>query len=138
MSTIYLDFSKTFDTVPHASFIAQLESYGITRKVISWITGSLNNRKQAVCVNRTVSKWAKVMSGVPQGSVLGPVLFIIYINSVPDSATNHNFLPMTANYGHRLKPLKTVKTCRMILLSSMNGQTLGSNISMRGSAKLLG
>ena len=50
VDAIYLDFSKAFDSVPHARLIAQLESYGITGKVISWITGFLNNRKQAVSV----------------------------------------------------------------------------------------
>ena len=67
VDAIYLDFSKAFDSVPHTRIIAQLESYGITGKVISWITGFLNNRKQAVCANGTVSKWAKVMSGDPMG-----------------------------------------------------------------------
>ena len=89
VDTIYLDLSKAFNSVPHTRLIAQLESYGITGKDISWITGFLNNRKQDVCINGTVSKWAKVMSEVPQGSVLGPVIFIIYINSFPDSVTNH-------------------------------------------------
>ena len=105
--------SKTFDSVPHARLIAQLESYGITRKVILWITWFVNNRKQAVCVNGAVFQWAKVMSVVPQGSVLGPVIFIIYINSLPDSVTNYIKLFAADSNGHRLKPLKTTKPCRI-------------------------
>ena len=106
---INLAISKAFDSVPHARLIAQLESYGITGKVISWVTGFLNNRKQAVCVNGTVSKWAKVMSGVPQGSVLGPVLFIIYINSLPDSVTNH--IKLFADDNKLWAPVKTIEDC---------------------------
>ena len=112
VDTIYLDFSKAFDSVPHARLIAQLESYGITGKVISWITGFLNNRKQAVCVNGTVSKWAKVMSGVPQGSVLGPVLFTIYINSLPDSVTNH--IKLFADDSKLWAPVKTIEDCEAL------------------------
>ena len=109
VDAIYLDSSKAFESVPHARLIAQLESYGITGKVISWITWFLNNRKQAVCVNRIVSKWAKVMSGVPQCSVLGPVLFIIYINSPPDSVTNH--IKLVADDSKRWALVKTIEDC---------------------------
>ena len=90
--------------------MAQLESYGITGKFIAWITEFLNNMKQAVCVNGTVSKWAKVISGVPQGSVLGQVLFIIYINSRPDSVTNH--IKRLADDSKLWAPVKTIEDCK--------------------------
>ena len=65
--------------------------------------------KQVVCVNGTVSKWAKVMSGVPQGSVLGPVLFIISINFLPDSVTNH--IQIFADDSKLWEPVKTIEDC---------------------------
>ena len=63
----------------------------------------------SVCVKGTVSKWAKVMSRVPQGSVLGPVLFIIYINSLPDSVTNH--IKLFADDSKLWAPVKTIEDC---------------------------
>ena len=67
-----LDFSKAFDTVPHAGLLGNLEHYGIDSKILLRITNFLNNRKQRVVVDGSFSNYADVESGVPQGTVLGP------------------------------------------------------------------
>ena len=84
---IYLDFQKAFDKVPHQRLCRKLESHGISGNVLKWIQGWLMNRKQRVVINGSQSDWCGVSSGVPQGSVLGSVLFLIYINDI-DSAVD--------------------------------------------------
>ena len=80
----YLDFSKAFDKVPHKRLCLQLKCHGIRGKILEWIENWLSGRQQRVLLNGSRSEWEEVLSGVPQGSVLGPLLFLIFINPIDD------------------------------------------------------
>ena len=81
----FFNLKKAFDSVPHRSLMDKLSSYGLDAHTLSWITSYLKNRKQHVVVGGESSLDTPVLSGIPQGSVPGPLLFLIYIDDVSDS-----------------------------------------------------
>ena len=83
LDLIFLDLQKAFDTVPHKRLAVKLRAYGLKGNVLDWVEDFLHGRQQIVRVGNSMSDQTEIMSGVPQGSVLGPVLFLLFVNEIP-------------------------------------------------------
>ena len=88
MDVILLDFVKAFDTDPHKRLLLKMKTYGINGLVYKWIQAFLNNRRQRIVQGEIVSNKAEIYSGEPQGSVIGPFLYVIFIKDLPELVHN--------------------------------------------------
>ena len=114
---VFLDFSKAFDTVDHTILLKKLEYYGFRGVVLKWLSNYLQNRKQYVFYNNTKSDYKSISCGVPQGSILGPLLFLLYINDITN-VSNKLFLLLFADDSNAFITGKNVDQ----LIDTMNSE----------------
>ena len=108
IDVIYFDFMKAFDKVSHGRLLLKLRAYGIDGSLHAWIRAFLSDRRQRVTVNEANSSWEAVTSGVPQGSVLGPLLFVIFIDDMPEVVDQDSLLIMYADDAKLSREIKTI------------------------------
>ena len=94
---IYIDFRRAFDSIVHSKLLYKLQCYGINGKLLNWISVFLSGRTQCVVLENCHSSYSTVLSGVPQGSVLGPILFILFINDIEHTSQSHTILKLFAD-----------------------------------------
>ena len=132
---IYLYFQKAFDKVPHQRLILKLKSHGMGNSIINWVDQWLTERRQRVVVDGEVSSWKSVLSGVPQGSVLGPILFLVYIDDLEEGVTG-SILTFADNCSEKLRKLEINKNYKKTLINLSGGLKNGRCYSMLGNVNV--
>ncbi len=137
VDAIVLDFAKAFDKVPHNRLTLKLKYYGISGPVLHWLTAFLTDRTQRVLLDGSSSDTVPVSSGVPQGTVLGPFLFLFYINDLPLS-THNSSTRLFADDSLLYRAVKTAGNCRLFSktwMPSSSGSAPGKCTSAPRNAK---
>ena len=111
---IYMDFQKAFDSVSHKRLLHKIDHYGISGNLLRWTDGFLSNRRQCVVLSGNTSNWQDVKSGVPQWSILGHLLFLIYVNNLPQSTSSQVFL-----FADDTKLIQTILFPQLLIMSSV-------------------
>ena len=122
---VFLDISKAFDKVWHEGLICKLKQNGINNKLLDLITSFLSDRKQRVVLNGIQSDWQNIYSGVPQGSVLGPLLFLIYINDLSDNINSK--IKLFADDSSLFIKVRNIEEAQSLLTYDLNTVTLWAN-----------
>ena len=94
---IYLDMTKAFDKVPHKKLLYKLEMIGVRDPLLAWFRSYLTNRRHRTVIDMCPSDWSFVPSGVPQGSIIGPLLILICINDIADNISVDTHIPLYAD-----------------------------------------
>ena len=126
IDTIFLDFAKAFDKVSHSKLCHKLSHYGINGQLLSWIKNYLSDRSQSVVLDGLSIRPTSVIPGAPQGTVLAPLLFLVYINDITTSV--NSIIKLYADdvlYTELLTPKMTATRYKMTLINWNTGQTYG-------------
>ena len=107
IDVLYTDLEKAFDGVPQRKLLRKLRRYNLHPDLVDWIKAFLSNRKQRVQLDGRCSSWASVLSGKPQGSILGPLLFILYINDLPDCLNDDSNIYLYADNAKLFRHIST-------------------------------
>ncbi|PFX13619.1 RNA-directed DNA polymerase from mobile element jockey [Stylophora pistillata] len=110
----FLDFSKAFDSVSHAHLISKLDQSGIKGPLLHWFISYLGNRLQRVVIDGKSSNWLPVTSGVPQGSLLGPALFVLFINDMPSALSHSSTLALFADDAKCFRTIRSYADCALL------------------------
>ena len=128
---IYLDMSKAFDTVRHTVLLQKLEEFKITGSLHSWFSSYLCGRRQRVTIPGGVSPYLPVTSGVPQGSILGPVLFLIYVNDRPKCVSSRSSVAFFADDTKLIKTINSIEDAQLLQqdLNNVNNWATSSGLT---------
>ncbi len=111
---LYLDFSKAFDSVDHGILLHKLQMHGINGTLLQWFENYLNERWQRVVIEGVASAWSPLTSGVPQGSILGPLLFVMFINDLPDNVSPGTVSSLYADDSKLSREIRSKEECQCL------------------------
>ena len=114
VDVLYLDFSKAFDSVDHGILLHKLQMHGINGTLLQWFENYLNERWQRVVIEDVASAWSPVTSGVPQGSILGPLLFVMFINDLPDNVSPGTVSSLYADDSKLYREIRSKEECQCL------------------------